>query len=98
MKLRVTQADINRGRLVTKDTCGCPIWHALNRTFNLGLTQVTDTVLTIPDMHEAWLEGIYKLKILLPPEAVEFQRILRAAPQAVVGPKTFNVKLEWGGE
>lgn len=99
MKVKVTKQDINRGRKDAGVTCGCPIWHALNRTLGLHLTVVSKDLLEIPEMHVARVKSAdYPIKIVLPEKAVELQQLLRAVPNAPVKPFTFDATLEFAGK
>lgn len=92
--MKVTKVDIEKGRLNAKKQCGCPIWHAVNRQLKLNLDADNEKVLAVTDMYTVVLRGDeYNLKMTLPEEAAELQRILRTVPQADVKPITFDVKL-----
>lgn len=87
MKIKVTKADIEKGRAHAEDKCGCPIWYALNRELGLGLTVVDTTVLCVRKMDEAYVRN---LMLALPAAAVEMQRILRNCPNAQIAPFVFE--------
>ena len=84
--VKVKKSDIRKGRLKAKATCGCPIWHALSRALR-SICGPVDTDLTIPHVEYGLFGGF---KLVLPEDAVEFQRDLIADFSAHVVPFDFD--------
>lgn len=85
MIIHVTKDDIEKGRLVAHEQCGCPIWHAVVRELGIPVDKAEDLV-EVEDYEHLRLGGT---KFALPPEAVSFQRVLVEFPQATVEEMTF---------
>ena len=93
MKVRVKRSDINEGRFKAGLSCGCPIWHALQRKLAaLGLYETSWAPLSIPSTAYARLGK--KVRMSLPDEAKRFQDTLIDDPEAKVRPFTFETSLE----
>lgn len=90
MVIRVTKADIEAGRYKADQTCGCPIWHALNRQLALNLTTIDNSIINVARESTAFVRG---LQLNLPKEAVEMQKLLRHVPTAPVKPFSFEAEL-----
>ena len=91
MKLlvKVTKQDIEFGREAAEYKCGCPIWLALNRTLELGLTEVSEMTLVVNQYYEARLGKFIVLR--LPKDAVAFQKLMVAG--ATPKPFQFNAEV-----
>lgn len=70
MRIKVTRKDIEDGGIDVGSTCGCPIWHALNRQLNLGDDPHRGAILRLPSVRIA---RIGKLKFRLPLKAQKWQ-------------------------
>lgn len=95
MRVKVLKRDIEAGRRDAKERCGCPLWHALARRLGLKDLPIDTSVLEFRNYAFALLGN--KLKIKIPKAAIEFQKILVAAPQAQVKPFEFEAELELKG-
>ena len=86
MKVKVTQDDIDKGRTMVRDTCGCPIHRALARLLGVG----EDEGLFVENIEGAsW----GRVLIPLPPIAVKFQEKLWNRRNARVDPFEFETHL-----
>jgi len=85
MKIKITQDDIDKGRMEASKICGCPIWHAVVRQLQVPESQAKDLV----KISGYWKMEIGDTKFKLPDEAVSMQRILVEYPLAHIEPFEF---------
>lgn len=86
MKVKVTKADIRKGRMQARTDANCPVWYALQRSLR-NLTSEDVSKLCIPSVHYA---KIPRWKIILPEVAQDFQMALIRDFSADVQPFEFE--------